>query len=365
MQAETISLLKQLCAIPAPSHHEERRAAFIRGWFEANGMHAVIDDALNVLCPVGLDEHKDMIVVAAHTDTVFPDMEPMPMREEGGRLYCPGVGDDTANVAALMMLARYLRDRKPSCGILFAANSCEEGLGNLKGCKAIMKAYAPRVKAFVSLDCGLDGICCSAVGSSRYRITAKTKGGHSFSDFGSRNAIEALAQLITKLYQQEIPHHGASITTYNVGMIEGGTSVNTIAQQAQMLYEYRSDDASCLAQMEKQMQQILGQVMGGDVQYEVELLGTRPCADGVDPQAHQALIDLAAGALRRYTDHEPALGCGSTDCNIPLSLGIPSVCYGVYRGAGEHTREEWMEPASMKYGMKAALCMLLHWYETV
>ena len=155
MQGETLALLRTLCAIPAPSHHEEKRAAFIRDWFVQRGMPAEIDAALNVRCPMGLDAHEDMVVVMAHTDTVFPDTEPMPMREENGRLYCPGVGDDTANLAALMMLAHYLKDRPLRCGVLFVANSCEEGLGNLKGCKAIMKAFGPRVKAFLSLDGGM------------------------------------------------------------------------------------------------------------------------------------------------------------------------------------------------------------------
>ena len=362
MQPETIELLKALCAIPAPSHHEEHRAAIIRDWFIQNGMDAVIDDAKNVLCPIGLDEHEEMVVIMAHTDTVFPDLEPMPMREEGGRLYCPGVGDDTANVAALMMLARYLKAEKPGCGVLFVANSCEEGLGNLKGCKAIMHAFSGRVKAFISLDCGLDGVCARAVGSSRYRITASTQGGHSFSDFGRRNAIEVLAKLITELYQQTVPQNGASRTTFNVGMIEGGTSVNTIAQKAAMLYEYRSDDADCLQVMEQQMRGVLDSVRSDDAQISVELLGTRPCARDVDADDQATLEAIAQDALHTYTGSRPGIFSGSTDCNIPLSLGIPSVCFGVYRGDGEHTREEWIELASMETGMKAVLSMLRCWF---
>jgi len=218
MQPEMVELIKTLCAIPAPSHHEEQRAAFIQNWFETHGLDAQIDEALNVLCPMGIDEHEDMVVIMAHTDTVFPDMEPMPLREEDGRLYCPGVGDDTTNVAAMMMLAAHLKKNgfKPRCGVLFVANACEEGLGNLKGCKAIMKAFGKRVKAFLSLDCGYKGVCSKAVGSSRYRITAKTQGGHSFSNFGSRNAIAVLAELIGTLYAQEVPELDGSTTTYNV-----------------------------------------------------------------------------------------------------------------------------------------------------
>ncbi|MBR6568885.1 MAG: M20/M25/M40 family metallo-hydrolase, partial [Clostridia bacterium] len=320
MQPEVVALIKALCAIPAPSHHEEKRAAFIKGWFEERGMRAEVDEALNVLCPIGIDQHEDVIVIIAHTDTVFPDMEPMPLTEKDGKLHCPGVGDDTTNVAALMMLADYIHksQAKPACGILFAANSCEEGLGNLKGCKSIMKAYGDRVKAFLSLDGGLEHVCSRAVGSSRYRVTARTRGGHSFGNFGNRNAIAVLSELVCALYAQSVPVKSGTRTTYNVGLISGGTSVNTIAQEAQMLYEYRSDDAACLDTMEMQFRQILSEHEKEDAQVEVELLGLRPCGRGVDPQAQDELEQMCCAALARYTGNTPQLVSGSTDCNIPL-----------------------------------------------
>ena len=365
MQPDVVALIRTLCAIPAPSHHEERRAAFIRDWFLARGMQAQIDEAKNVLIPMGLDEHEDIVVIMAHTDTVFPDMEPMPLREEDGKLYCPGVGDDTTNVAAMMLLAQYLHARgmRPRCGVLFVADSCEEGLGNLKGCKAIMHAYGPRVKAFLSLDGGTSHVCTKAVGSSRYRITAKTQGGHSFSSFGSRNAIAVLAQLISALYAQEVPQRPGSTTTYNVGMISGGTSVNTIAQQAEMLYEYRSDDAKCLAVMERQLCAALMEHTPSDAEVELELLGTRPCAQDVDPDAQKKLNHACLDALQMYTGRLPILCSGSTDCNIPLSMGVPSACFGVYEGAGEHTREEWVDIASICPGMKAAMSLIISLFE--
>ena len=365
MQPEVVKLIKALCAIPAPSHHEEKRAAYIKAWFEAHGLAAQIDEALNVYCSFGLDEYDEIAVVMAHTDTVFPDMEPMPLREEDGKLCCPGVGDDTTNLAALMMLAAYLKEKQyaPRCGVLFVANSCEEGLGNLKGCKAIMKAFGPRVKAFVSLDGGYRHVCCKAVGSSRYQVTAKTRGGHSFSDFGNRSAIAVLAELIGALYQQEVPVSGNSTTTYNVGMISGGTSVNTIAQEAKMLYEYRSDDAHCLDVMERKMNEVLASHVPEDAQVSVELLGLRPCGRGVDPSAQKALEDACCEAIEAYIGEAPELVSGSTDCNIPLSMGIPSACFGVYIGEGAHTREEWVEIASICPGMKAAASLIMGWFK--
>ena len=365
MQPEVIDLIRTLCAIPAPSHHEEKRAAFIRDWFAQHGMDASIDEAKNVLCPMGDGESGDIVVVMAHTDTVFPDTEPMPRHEADGRLYCPGVGDDTTNLAALMMMAAYLHEHgmQPDCGVLFVANSCEEGLGNLKGCKAIMKAYGPRVKAFLSLDGGTEHVCARAVGSSRYRITAKTCGGHSFANFGNRNAIAVLAELTCALYAQPVPRHGDSLTTYNVGVISGGTSVNTIAQHAEMLYEYRSDDAQCLDVMEKQLREILAAHEKEDAQVTVELLGLRPCGQDGDVQRQTELENACCDALARYAGTKPCIASGSTDCNVPLSMGVPSACFGVYVGEGAHTREEWVELASIGPGMKAAMSVLLNWFK--
>lgn len=365
MHQEALELIRTLCAIPAPSHHEERRAAFVKDWFVSRGMDAWIDEAKNVLIPMGLDEHEDIVVVMAHTDTVFPDMEPMPYREKDGKVFCPGVGDDTTNLAAMMLLAGYLHEQgyKPSCGVLFAADSCEEGLGNLKGCKAIMHAYGSRVKAFLSLDGDVTHVCAQAVGSARYRITAKTKGGHSFADFGNRSAIAVLAKIACELYRQRLPEYLGSTTTYNVGTMQGGTSVNTIAQQADMLYEFRSNNADCLRFMEKQMLDVLKLHTLKDAMVELELLGVRPCAERVDPDAQKALSGACMDALKRYVGRMPILSSGSTDCNIPLSMGVPSACFGVYVGEGEHTREEWVEAESIKDGMKAAMSVLMNWFE--
>lgn len=362
MQTEVVALIKTLCAIPAPSHHEEQRAAFVRDWFAKRGMDAQIDEAKNVRIPMGLDEHEDVVVIMAHMDIVFPDMMPMPLREEDGRIYCPGVGDNTTNLAAMMMIADLVKRYSPRCGVLFVADACEEGLGNLKGCRKIMDAYGSRVRAFLALDGGYAHICAQAVGSARYRIAAKTCGGHSFSAFGNRNAIEVLAKIACSIYEQSVSDLPTAKTTYNIGSICGGTSVNTIAQDAQMLYEYRSSNAECLEMMERKMREIVQNCTPEDARVEVELLGLRPCAKQVDPQAQQALNALCQTAIERYTGKQPELRCGSTDCNIPLSRGIPSVCFGVYEGNGVHTQEEWIDTASILAGMKAAIEVIGNWF---
>lgn len=357
-----VELIEALCKIPAPSHHEERRAAFVKAWFAENGFPDVTTDvAQNVIAPVNCVPGREVVVFMAHTDTVFPDTEPMPLHRENGRLYCPGVGDDTANLAALMLAARYFRAQPQTadCGFLFVANACEEGLGNLKGCRQLMQDYAGRVREVISFDGGLGSICNKAVGSARYRVAVRTEGGHSFGAFGNRNAIHALASMIGTLYTVKPPVEGDSKTTYNVGMIEGGTSVNTIAQEASMLYEYRSDSRVCLAKMKTMFESIVAAYRSMGAEVEVTLLGERPCMGDVNPTRQQTLEERLSAAIRAEAECEPFFHSGSTDCNIPFSLGIPAVCTGVYRGRGAHTREEYIELASLPAGFRTMLAFLL------
>jgi len=364
-QDELKQLIRDLCAIPAPSNREERRAAFCKKWFEDNGgKDVVIDGALNVICPHNVTEDNDLVVFAAHTDTVFPDMEPMPLAEKDGIMYCPGVTDDTAHLAVLMLCARYIisRDVPTRTGILFVANSGEEGLGNLKGIREIAAAYGSRMKAFITLDdTRLTNIVTRAVGSHRYRITAATKGGHSFRDFGTRNAVQVLATMVDNLSRIQVPVFGDSHTTYNVGVFTGGTSVNTIAQSAEMLYEYRSDSHQCLAEMKAAFETVVARSRQDEVDLRVEMIGERPCAGDVDQAEWDRLIECARSAVYRVTGEEANLTAGSTDCNIPLSIGVPSVCVGACVGGGCHTREEWLDTASLADGCRLVMEIFDGW----
>lgn len=358
---EQLALLKELAAIPAPSHHEEKRAEFISCWLRNNGAKNVtIDSAMNVILPFGCDRPEPMLVCMAHTDVVFPDTTPLPVREENGRLYAPGVGDDTANVAALMLCAKFflLRNILPEEPMLFVFNSCEEGLGNLKGVRQIMSDYAGRIRALVSFDCQSSAIVSRAVGSERWQVSVSTRGGHSYSDFGNPNAIVYLSRLVNKLYQQAVPEKENCRTTYNVGLITGGTSVNTIAQQAEMTYEYRSDDRDSLAVMAKQFRELVAQADCPDARFTVTCLGVRPCGGDVPEAAHKALLARCAAAISSVYDIAPSLFAGSTDANIPLSLGIPAATFGLYRGRGAHTRQEYIEIDSLVPGLKIALTFL-------
>ena len=361
-QKEAYDLLIELAQIPAPSNHEEKRAEFCRAWLEAQGAEGVyIDEALNVVYPVGCEGDGPITVYMAHSDVVFPDTDTLPLRVEDGRIYCPGIGDDTANAVALLTVAKYIAEKKikpVDGGVLLVINSGEEGLGNLKGSKKIMEEFGARTREFISFDGGPRKITRKAVGSKRYRVCIETEGGHSYSAFGNRNAIAYLASLIDTLYTIKVPTRGK--TTYNVGLISGGTSVNTIAQNAEMLYEFRSDDREDLAEMEAHFNAALDFYRTKGIKVTCELLGSRPCSAEIDAELHSALINRADRAIKNHFDCETPLVSSSTDCNVPLSLGIPAVCFGCYIGAGTHTRGEWVQIDSLRPGLGLAFETILY-----
>lgn len=359
---EAYDLLIELAQIPAPSHKEEKRAEFCKNWLEKQGAKGVyIDDALNVIYPVGCTEDNPLVVFMAHSDVVFPDMDPLPLIEEEGIIRCPGVGDDTANVVALLMAAKYITEKglePKEYGVLLVVNSCEEGLGNLKGSRKIMDDFGSRTVEFVTLDGSPDDVTHKAVGSKRFLIEVDTEGGHSYAMFGNRNAIAYLASLIDTLYTMKVPEKGK--TTYNVGTITGGTSVNTIAQHAEMLYEFRSDERESLAIMQEHLDAALDFYRKKGISVKCTLVGDRPCAGNVDPEKEQALISRTAAAVKEHFGYDVTYSAGSTDCNIPLSLGIPSVCIGCVVGYGAHTREEYIETASLRPGIGLAFDLILY-----
>ena len=354
--------LKELCAIPAPSHHEEKRAEYCKAWLEKAGAKGVfVDEAKNVVCPIGCENSREITAVVAHTDTVFPDTEPMPYLDDGTRIYSPGVGDDTASLAVLLLCAKYFLENKivPNAGLLFVCNSCEEGLGNLKGTRQIFRDYAGRITRFISFDSNLGTVADRCVGSHRYEVTVRTEGGHSYLAFGNKNALAELSRIISEIYSIEVPKIGNSRTTYNVGTVSGGTSVNTIAQSAEMLCEYRSDSREALAIMQARFEQIFEATKARGVDLVVKRIGERPCMGDVDPNAIAALTECYRKVVLNVMGMETTCGSSSTDCNIPLSMGIPALCVGVYAGGASHTREEWIEKASLPLGAEVGLRYLL------
>ena len=353
------ALLKELCLIPAPSHAEDARAAFCKKWLTEIGAEGVyIDEAKNVIFPLHCENSNAITVIAAHTDTVFPDTSPMPYREENGRIYSPGVGDDTASLAVMMTAVKFFVQNRivPRDGLLFVCNSCEEGLGNLYGTRTLMQEYHGRIKQFVSFDSSkFSTMYTTCVGSHRYEVEALTAGGHSFSAFGKRSAVLSLAEMISAIYSIELPQKAGTKTTFNVGTIEGGTSVNTIPQNAKMLCEYRSNDLECLEYMKEKFRQIFESANCEHTKVVVTQVGDRPCAGNVNAEHMATLRETCRRVIEETTKASVKESLASTDCNIPLSLGIPAVCIGTYRGAGAHTREEYIEEASLPTGLEIAI----------
>ena len=304
--------------------------------------------------PVGSD---DITVFVAHTDTVFPDTEPMPYIDDGERISSPGVGDDTASLTVLLYAAKYFAENGIDAprGVMLVCNSCEEGLGNLKGTRQIFKDYEGRIGRFISFDSSLSNLADRCVGSHRYKVEARTRGGHSYGAFGNKNAIAELAKIINDIYSIEVPKLENTKTTYNVGVIEGGTSVNTIAQSAAMLCEYRSDNEECLAIMKESFERIFEKANTDEVAISVTQVGDRPCMGKVDTNEIERLALIYSEIISETLGNETKRRSSSTDCNIPLSLGIPAICVGIYRGGGAHTREEWIEKASLPQGLEVGI----------
>lgn len=381
-EQELYELVKTIARIPAPTGKEEKRAGFCLDWLKEHGAkEAYMDEAGNVVFlyhadgnhvlqsdiartdkVCGLDENTPLIVFDAHMDVVFPDETELPLEERDGKIYCPGVGDDTANLAVLLMTAAYAIEEQIDTGehgILFVCGVGEEGLGNLKGVREVCRVFGPRIHAFYAFDLTMEAYTCRAVGSVRYRIEVQTPGGHSYGCFGNTNANVELASLICMLYRIEVPARGK--TTYNIGMISGGTSVNTIAQQAEMLYEIRSDNAEDLAELQACFGTVLEEykkTCPKDTDICVEIIGERPCERDVNEGKRKQMFRKVEDIVERVTGRVPIPKPCSTDCNIPLSMGIPSVCVGTCRGAGAHTRGEFIEKDSLGLGLQIGLGLL-------
>lgn len=355
-----IDQIVEMAKIPSPSNHEELRAKYCKEYMESFGAKGVyIDEALNVVYPYYAEGCNELVVIMGHSDVVFPDTTELPIKVEGDKIMGPGVGDDTANAIAVMDMARFVTENnlKPKQGILFVVDAGEEGLGNLKGSRKILEDYGSRTAEVLAIDGGYKGICNDAVGSMRYNIKITTEGGHSYGAFGNRNAIHYAATMINTLYSLKVPAIGK--TTYNVGIINGGTSVNTIAQNCEFMYEYRSDKKAAIEQMDKMFAATIEAFKQYGIGVEVEVLGNRPCSADFDNSPLTNKIKAIA-AKHGNDMHEHA---GSTDCNVWLAKSVPAVCFGVYEGQGAHTREEWISISSMDIGKKIFAEVVLSYFD--
>lgn len=362
---EELALLRELARIPAPTGHEEKRATYVREWLLAQGAPAEtlrVDEAGNVVLTLAGSDRSRCSVFSAHMDVVAADTEELPFREDDERMYAPGVGDDTANLAGLLMAAKWLLARKPTLrhDVVLAANTCEEGLGNLVGTKALVASLCAsnvQITSFTSFDLYLGQHITGAVGSHRWRVTCRCAGGHSWEDAGAPSAIETICRIVSALYSLPLPAGGK--TTVNAGTIEGGTTVNAIAAEAEALLEYRSTSQEALMQMREQFEQMVNRVQRPGVKIDLELIGERPASPNTEPAGQQELVCAGDDAIRDLTGAEPVHQLSSTDANVPLSLGIPAHTMGAVSGALLHTREEWIEKASLEPGLALVLGHIL------
>ncbi len=360
---EQLQLLIELAKIPAPSNKETKRAEFCKNWLEENeAKNVYIDEAKNVVYLYNCENAEEIIVFMAHMDIVFDDEEELSLYIKDGRAYAPGIGDDTANLVNLLLSAKYVTQNnlKPNYGIIFVMDSCEEGLGNLKGSKKIIETYKNKIKEFIAFDGYMGHITNKAVGSQRYKVTVKTEGGHSYKDFGNKNAIYYLSSLIQTLYTVKLPTKAK--TTYNVGTICGGSTVNTIAEEASMLYEFRSLDKDCLKQMEEFFISTIEDYRKMGINVDVEEMGIRPCSGYVNEEQLYNLTKKSKEIIELYYNGAVDLSASSTDSNIPLSIGIPANTIGTVRGGAAHTRGEWIEIDSLESGWKITLAMVLSYF---
>lgn len=365
LEPQTLDTQATLCEIPAPPFGESRRAEAMRALFDDAGLSNVrIDQTGNVLAERPGRTATPNVVVSAHLDTVFPAGTDVRVRRSGATLRGPGITDDCRGLAVLVAVARALKaaGTETAGRLTFVATVGEEGLGNLRGVRGLFEA-GKGFDRFVSIDGAGTGIISRGVGSRRFRITFKGRGGHSYANFGTPNPIHALGRAVDGIARMTIPP-GAK-TTFNVGRIGGGTAVNAIPSEAWIEIDLRSSSRQSLASVEAQMRTAVSAGVASEnrrwggrdpVTAAIQLVGERPVGstDENDPLVGHALrVSEALGITVRPSE-------SSTDANFPMSLGIPAITIGGGgSGGGEHTLDEVFISTGSELGSERALLVAL------
>jgi acetylornithine deacetylase/succinyl-diaminopimelate desuccinylase-like protein len=367
-EPSTIELQIKLTEIPAPPFKEAKRAAAVKKQFEDLGLKNVfIDQEGNVLGTRPGKAAKPNVVLCAHLDTVFPEETDVTVKRDGKILRAPGIADDTRGVAELISVARALQQAKVETPgtITFVASVGEEGLGDLRGVKALFNTtLKDRIDYFVAIDGGtVTNITHVAVGSYRYLVTFKGPGGHSYSAFGIPNPIHALSRAGAKIAELTVPV--VPKTTFNIGRIGGGTSVNSIPFEAWMEIDLRSADVPSLDAIRNKMIAAINDAVKEEnarwksqssVSVEIKLVGDRP-AGQTPPES--AIVKTAQATIRAFGGL-PTLGTGSTDSNYPIRLGVPAVTMGRGgKGSGGHALDEAFDTTDSWKGPQHHLLMVV------
>ena len=365
----------KLTEIPAPPFKEEARAREFQKMLQAAGLPDVkIDEEGNVLAlRKGTRGDGKVVVVSAHLDTVFPAATDVKVKRQGTKLYAPGVGDDTMSLSVLLAFVRAMQaaNIKTRDDILFVATVGEEGPGDLRGVRHLFTkgAYKDKIKTFFSLESGsVAGITHGGVGSKRYRVTFSGPGGHSFGAFGLVNPMFALSQAANEFSRIQVA--ATPKTTYSIGVIGGGTSVNSIPLSGWMEVDMRSESMPDLKRVEDRMLKIMQEAAEGEnfarstkegkITVESKLIGDRPAGT---TEARTELVQLAKAAIEAG-GYKVSYGWSSTDSNLPMSLGIPAITIGRSApdaGGRSHSLDEWIDvdKAPMVKAMATSLSIVL------
>ena len=358
----------RLTEIPAPSFKEGQRAAAVKALLSSDGLNVQTDSIGNVFAELQGTSANEIVLFSAHLDTVFPADTNVRVRRDGSRMLAPGISDNGTGLAALVAIARAIHEAhlKPQRSILFAANVGEEGEGNLRGMRALVDAYHDRLKAVIVLDgAGTEHVTTKALASRRLEVVITGPGGHSWSDFGMPNPINALVRGSVRFLNTKVP--AAPRTTFNLGQIEGGTSVNSIPHEARLKVDVRSESEDEIARLESALRECIAAGVRdeteasrdrskGKLEWKIESLGTRR---GGELAADSPLL-AALRAADAIVGNESRIERSSTDANVPLSMGIDAISIGAGgSGGGAHSLQEWYDPAGREMGLKRALLALL------
>ncbi len=366
---ELEDLQLEVTSIAAPPWGEAARSAWLKQRFSELALTDVEQDDLGNVFAIhpGTDRNAPYIALSAHIDTVFPAGTPIEVRRDAGKLYGPGVSDNSSGIVALLAIAGAMQAANLSGGapVLFIGDVGEEGEGDLRGIRHIFQQpkWSATIASLVVLDgAGTDTIIAEGLGSRRYEVTIRGHGGHSWSDFGVANPIIALARIIDRFTRTPIPT--LPKTTYNIGMINGGTSVNSIPESATMKVDTRSASVEQLDRLERALHEAVDAIISDStgrkkqevLMAEVRLIGNRPAADlPVDSQLLKAIR-----AVDAQLNNTARIQRASTDANIPLSLGREAIAIGAGGGGGgAHTIGEWYDPIGRDLGLKRILLLIL------
>src|ERR1700736_3985714 len=359
---------KRITEIPAPPYKEKIRAEYyLKRFHELGFKDASIDSEGNVIgLRKGSGGGRPKLVVSAHLDTVFPEGTDVSLKEKDGVILAPGIGDDSRGLAALLSLIKSINANGIATAgdVMFVGSVGEEELGNLRGVKALFRDHAD-IDGFISIDgLGITRVVNQATGSHRYEMIFKGPGGHSFQEFGLPSAIHAMGRAIAKI--SDLPTPSAPKTTFTVGTVSGGTSVNAIASEARMAVDMRSDSTEELLKLEERLLGLVKDALAEEnkrwnsdkLTVEIKLIGERP-AGMVSMDSPIVQATQRAGAVVTRAPRVTFAG-SSTDSNLAMSLGIPAVTIGGGGAGGNwHSRNEWYKPVDAWYGPQNALLTVL------